>query len=84
MDGVDADIMTFAKGIGSGFPMAGVATRETTFDGIAAGQLVGFSSSLPFFLADVRQSRETSPFPTSCFPGQCEAEPCDFEAACLS
>ncbi|KAK9839019.1 hypothetical protein WJX74_007933 [Apatococcus lobatus] len=41
MDGVDADIMTFAKGIGSGFPMAGVATREDTFDGIAAGQLGG-------------------------------------------
>ena len=40
MEGVDADIMTFAKGIGSGFPMAGVATRKDTFDGIAAGQLV--------------------------------------------
>lgn len=47
MDGVDADIMTFAKGIGSGFPMAGVATREDTFDGIAAGQLVGCAPYLP-------------------------------------
>ncbi len=40
MEGVDADIMTFAKGIGSGFPMAGVATRHNLFDGIAPGTLV--------------------------------------------
>ena len=45
MEGVDADIMTFAKGIGSGFPMAGLATRHNLFAGVAPGTLVGLFQS---------------------------------------
>ena len=40
-EAVEPDIMLFAKGIASGFPFAGLATRENMFEGLATGTMGG-------------------------------------------
>ena len=37
----EPDIMTFAKGIASGFPLAGIATRPDYFDKLKPGSIGG-------------------------------------------
>lgn len=46
---IELDIMIFAKGIASGFPFAGLATREHLFEGLATGTMGGtYGESLLF------------------------------------
>ncbi|KAF8061932.1 davT [Scenedesmus sp. PABB004] len=40
-DGADPDMVIFAKGIASGYPMAGVATKEHLFDNMQPGTMGG-------------------------------------------
>ncbi len=40
-EGPQPDILIFAKGIASGFPFAGVATRAELYDKMAPGMMVG-------------------------------------------
>lgn len=41
----DPDIMTFAKGIASGFPFAGIATKPNHFEGLKTGSIGGTYSA---------------------------------------
>ncbi len=47
-EAVEPDIMLFAKGIASGFPFAGLATRENMFEGLATGTMGGTYGVLAF------------------------------------
>jgi len=40
-EGADPDIMLFAKGIGSGYPIAGLATKDHLWEGMPAGTMGG-------------------------------------------
>eukprot|EP00775_Hariotina_reticulata_P014082 gene14082-14203_t len=40
-EGMDPDMVIFAKGIASGYPMAGVATKENFFDNMQPGTMGG-------------------------------------------
>ena len=45
------DIMVFAKGIASGFPLAGLAARDHIFDGLGAGTMGGTYGAAPMAAA---------------------------------
>ncbi|CAL5226943.1 g9827 [Coccomyxa viridis] len=45
------DILIFAKGIASGFPFAGLATRDDMFDGLALGTMGGTYGAAPLACA---------------------------------
>ncbi len=38
-EGADPDILLFAKGIASGYPFAGLATKDELWDGLPAGTM---------------------------------------------
>ncbi|CAL8464182.1 g3717 [Coccomyxa elongata] len=48
---IEPDIMIFAKGIASGFPFAGLATREHLFEGLSPGTMGGTYGAGPLACA---------------------------------
>ncbi|CAL8464181.1 g3716 [Coccomyxa elongata] len=50
-EAVEPDIMLFAKGIASGFPFAGLATRDNMFEGLATGTMGGTYGAGPLACA---------------------------------
>jgi glutamate-1-semialdehyde 2,1-aminomutase len=56
--GVHADLVTFGKALGAGFPVAALAGRADVLDGLAGGRILhyGTQNANPVFLAVVRES----------------------------
>jgi glutamate-1-semialdehyde 2,1-aminomutase len=58
--GVRADLVTFGKALGAGFPVAALAGRAEVLDGLAGGRILhyGTQNANPALLAVVRESLE--------------------------
>src|SRR5205814_3123929 len=58
--GVRADLVTFGKALGVGFPVAALAGRADVLDALAGGRILhyGTQNANPAFLAVVRESLE--------------------------